>query len=551
MRQRTGRYWVERGEGDRLALQSPSERWTYAGLAARVNRIANVLVGGSRPGAGQPGAAARAEQADDGAPAGSPCSRPAASRWRPCRCCAPGNSPISIEKAKIRLALCDRRSGRRTGEGAAAGCPSSSVSVGYPAAPTRRGADGRGACTNWRLRDVDTAADDVGLIAFTSGTTGAAQGHHAFPPRRAGDLRLLCRNTCCSRAPTTSSSASRRSPSPSASAACCCSRCGSAPRPLLLAQATPEELLAGDRDASRHRLLHRADRSTAPCCRSGARSRHLVAAQMRLGRRDAAAADLRGLAGARPASRSSTASARPRCCTSSSRRRATTSAPAPPASRSPATERTIVDDDGNAVPPGTVGRLAVQGPDRLPLSRRCRASSIIRAARLEPHRRRLSHGRGRLFLVPGAHRRHDHLAPATTSPGPRSKRRCSTHPRGARMRAWSARPTRSAARSSRPSSCCGDGADRRTTHGRVSCRIREARDRALQISARRSNSSPRCRAPRPARCSASPAPERGAGAAAGGDADATPGIQSLTQPESAVGTDHNALQSIRAQSTVI
>ena len=50
----------------------------------------------------------------------------------------------------------------------------------------------------------------------------------------------------------------------------------------------------------------------------------------------------------RPASRSSTASARPRCCTSSSPRPRTRCAPARPASRCRATRRAILDDDGNA-----------------------------------------------------------------------------------------------------------------------------------------------------------------------------------------------------------
>src|SRR5690606_35653818 len=95
-----------------------------------------------------------------------------------------------------------------------------------------------------------------------------------------------------------------------------------------------------------------------------------------------------------PASASSTASARRRCCTSSSRRRPPRRGPVPPASPTPATRRArwtrratpcrpgppaeqrpgatgkpipgyearVVDEAGNPVPPGTVGRLAVRGP---------------------------------------------------------------------------------------------------------------------------------------------------------------------------------------------
>src|ERR1700728_4666199 len=35
--------WLAAGHGDRDCLISPTERWSYADLAARVNRIANVL----------------------------------------------------------------------------------------------------------------------------------------------------------------------------------------------------------------------------------------------------------------------------------------------------------------------------------------------------------------------------------------------------------------------------------------------------------------------------------------------------------------------------
>ncbi|WP_306029681.1 benzoate-CoA ligase family protein [Stappia sp. MMSF_3263] len=43
---------VEEGRGDKLALVSPSERWTYGELAGKINRIANVLVDrfGLKPG---------------------------------------------------------------------------------------------------------------------------------------------------------------------------------------------------------------------------------------------------------------------------------------------------------------------------------------------------------------------------------------------------------------------------------------------------------------------------------------------------------------------
>src|SRR6185295_10007625 len=35
--------WVAAGNGERIAIVSPYETWTYAQLAERINRIANVL----------------------------------------------------------------------------------------------------------------------------------------------------------------------------------------------------------------------------------------------------------------------------------------------------------------------------------------------------------------------------------------------------------------------------------------------------------------------------------------------------------------------------
>ncbi len=75
----------------------------------------------------------------------------------------------------------------------------------------------------------------------------------------------------------------------------------------------------------------------------------------------------------------------------------------------PGYEARIVDDDGNPLPPGTVGRLAVRGPTG------CRYLA-------DPERQRAyvqngwnltgdmyRDGRGGLFLVPGARGRHDYL----------------------------------------------------------------------------------------------------------------------------------------------
>ena len=54
--------WVVNDGEATIAIMSPTETWTYAQLAERINRIANVLTRDLGHGAGQSRAAARAEQ---------------------------------------------------------------------------------------------------------------------------------------------------------------------------------------------------------------------------------------------------------------------------------------------------------------------------------------------------------------------------------------------------------------------------------------------------------------------------------------------------------
>ena len=83
----------------------------------------------------------------------------------------------------------------------------------------------------------------------------------------------------------------------------------------------------------------------------------------------------------------------------------------------------VVDDDMQEVPRNTVGRLAVRGPTG------CRyladdRQRVVRARRLEPDGRLVHAGRRRLLPLRRPFGRHDHLGRVTTSPGPRSRRRC-------------------------------------------------------------------------------------------------------------------------------
>ena len=115
----------------------------------------------------------------------------------------------------------------------------------------------------------------------------------------------------------------------------------------------------------------------------------------------------------------------------------------------------VLDDDGEPVPDGTPGRLAVKGPTG------CRyladaAAGRLRAGRLERHRRHLRPRRRRLLLVPGPQRRHDRLLRLQHRRPRGGGRRSTSTPTSSSARS-SGGPTPSAGRSCTPSSCCATG----------------------------------------------------------------------------------------------
>jgi 2-aminobenzoate-CoA ligase len=160
---------VREGRGGRRAIVAPGIEWSYADLLDRANRIANVLtndlgvVPGNRVLLRAPNtptlAACWLAVVKAGAIAVTTMPLYRASELR-----------HMIEKAAIRHALCDAR----IADELATAVVGSSVSVtlfGEPDAELER----RMAYASPVFANVATAADDVALIGFTSGTTGVAK----------------------------------------------------------------------------------------------------------------------------------------------------------------------------------------------------------------------------------------------------------------------------------------------------------------------------------------------------------------------------------------
>ncbi|MDP2821232.1 MAG: AMP-binding protein [Sulfuritalea sp.] len=160
---------VEEGRGARLCIQAPKLRWTYADLQERANRIANVLVKdmGLVPGnrvllraPNNPMLAAcwfAVMKAGGVAVATMPLLRAKELRH-------------VITKARVSHAMCDSRLADEL-KSAAAECPelrqiryfNDTSPAGLEAAMTEQSAV---------FGNVDTAATDTCMLAFTSGTTG-------------------------------------------------------------------------------------------------------------------------------------------------------------------------------------------------------------------------------------------------------------------------------------------------------------------------------------------------------------------------------------------
>ena len=118
----------------------------------------------------------------------------------------------------------------------------------------------------------------------------------------------------------------------------------------------------------------------------------------------------------------------------------------------PGYEARVVDDDGHDVPPGTVGRLAVRGPTG------CRYLADERQRKYVQNGWNIT---GDTYLMDAdgyfwyQARSDDMIISAGYNiAGPGGRSGAAARIRRSPNAAWSARPTRSAGRSSRPTSCC-------------------------------------------------------------------------------------------------
>ena len=177
--------WIEKGEGDRTALVTPTDRWTYEHLYQQVNRIAHVLV---EDYALVPGNRVLLRSANN------PMMLAAYLAVMRVGGIAVGTMPLLrstelsdiLNKARITHALCDWRL-RDELEVCRDRAPDLTT-IGYFHSTASDGLEALMDGKPTEYTAFDSAIDDVCLIAFTSGTTGQPKGTMHFHR----DLLAIC-----------------------------------------------------------------------------------------------------------------------------------------------------------------------------------------------------------------------------------------------------------------------------------------------------------------------------------------------------------------------
>ena len=164
---------VAQGRGDRIAIQGAGVRWSYAELLAQANRIAQVLVQDLRL---QSGNRVLLRGANSPMLAACWCAVVKAGGI------AVGTMPLLrarelvaiVDKAQITHALCDARLAEELAL-ARPDCATLTQVLHFGGE-----LEARAAAKPARFDNVDTALDDICLMAFTSGTTGVPKGTMHF-----------------------------------------------------------------------------------------------------------------------------------------------------------------------------------------------------------------------------------------------------------------------------------------------------------------------------------------------------------------------------------
>src|SRR5574341_116571 len=168
---------VTRGHGHRIALRTADGECTYTQLFTQANRIANVLVRDMRLVPGN-----RVLLRGPNNPMMAACWLAVMKAGGVCV----GTMPLLrakeltdiITKAEVSHALCDKRLAAELQSALPACATLKAVKFWYDEAPDSL--DARCMRQPQVFSNVDTAADDVALIAFTSGTTGQPKGTMHF-----------------------------------------------------------------------------------------------------------------------------------------------------------------------------------------------------------------------------------------------------------------------------------------------------------------------------------------------------------------------------------